>query len=65
MNGCDAIEEYAKISVNFLTYLGTGGVTGILKEAASHPAYNECTRAIVDRERAKRWQVHVSPDMFV
>jgi platelet-activating factor acetylhydrolase len=65
MNGCSAIEEYAKVSVNFLTYLGTGGVTGILKEAQSHPAYSECTRTIADRERAKRWQVHVSPDMFV
>jgi platelet-activating factor acetylhydrolase len=65
MNGCDAIEEYAKVSVNFLTFLGTGGVTGILKEASSHPMYNECAREIGDREVARRWQVHVSPDIFV
>jgi platelet-activating factor acetylhydrolase len=65
MNGCNAIEEYAKVSVNFLTFLGTGGVTGILKEALSHPVWNECTREIGDREVAKRWQVHVAPDIFV
>jgi hypothetical protein len=36
-----------------------------LKEASSHPAYNECAREIGDREVARRWQVHVSPDIFV
>jgi platelet-activating factor acetylhydrolase len=65
INGCSAIEQYAKVSVEFLTFLGTGGVGGVLKEAASHPVYDGCAREIEDREVAKRWQVHVAPDGLV
>lgn len=65
INGCNAVEQYAKVSADFLTFLGTGAVGGVLKEASTHPLYDKCVREISNLEFAKHWQVHVSPDLVM
>lgn len=61
----EALAEYVKVSIDFLKFLDLGKAQGVLHEAVTHEKYN---RWVTDErkkefpeDRAKHWEVHVSP----
>lgn len=59
------LQEYVRVSLDFLNYLQENKTTGILAEKTTHEEYDKWVskerEAEFPREAAKYWQIHVSP----
>ncbi|KFH45677.1 Platelet-activating factor acetylhydrolase 2, cytoplasmic-like protein [Hapsidospora chrysogenum ATCC 11550] len=62
-----ALREYVDASQDFLNYVATGEVTGLLVEEVTHEEYgvwvSEEREADFPRAMAKHWEIHVRPDI--
>lgn len=65
MNTKEGLREYVKVSSEFLDYLGTKKMTGLLEEPATHEKYgtwvSDERKAAFPKSLARLWEVHVSP----
>ncbi|KAL3965276.1 hypothetical protein ACCO45_002280 [Purpureocillium lilacinum] len=65
MNTKEALEEYVRISVDFMYFLRTGRARALLAEPVTHDEYDEWVSEERKQEfpkgMARLWQVHVSP----
>lgn len=62
----EGVQQYVQTSLEFLEYLRTGKIRGILQEPVSHPEYDEDIRDQKRRREQhpdveKYWQIHVLP----
>jgi platelet-activating factor acetylhydrolase len=62
-----ALREYVDASEDFLNYVATGKVQGLLAEEVTHEEYGvwvtEEREAEFPRAMAKHWEIHVRPDI--
>ena len=63
----EGVNQYVKVSVDFLQYLETGKMNGILAESMTHPTYGNDSRGDerkkeMAKEISKYWQIHVSAE---
>ncbi|UNI13602.1 1-alkyl-2-acetylglycerophosphocholine esterase [Purpureocillium takamizusanense] len=65
MNTKEALEEYVRISVDFMYFLRTGRARALLAEPVTHHEYDEWVsddrKQEFPKAMARLWEVHVSP----
>ncbi|QIW97997.1 hypothetical protein AMS68_003515 [Peltaster fructicola] len=57
----DGVQQYVKITDEFMQFVVTGDRQDILKQSASHPEYNAETKKCSFTGLEKYWQIHVAP----
>lgn len=58
----EGVQQYVKISDEFMQFVTDGKREDILKQDASHPAYNDDPKNCRFTGCAKYWQIHVAPE---
>ena len=66
INPHEGVNQYVKVSTDFLEFLQSGRKLGILAEEVTHPGYDEDIRddkrkEDMAKEIGKYWQIHVTP----
>lgn len=65
MNTKEALEEYVRVSEEFLNYVDGGKAEGLLAEEVTHEEYDvwvsEKRKKEFSKDLARLWQVHVTP----
>jgi platelet-activating factor acetylhydrolase len=65
----EALGEYVKVSIDFLKFLDLGKAQGVLHEAVTHNNYHKWVtderKKEFPEDRAKHWEVHVSPQRSI
>ncbi|QDS75891.1 hypothetical protein FKW77_002179 [Venturia effusa] len=62
----EGVNQYVKVTMDFLGYLKDHGKRGILNEAVTHPKYDDDERSKerkqeMSKDIGKYWQIHVAP----
>ncbi|KAH6885264.1 platelet-activating factor acetylhydrolase, isoform II-domain-containing protein [Thelonectria olida] len=69
MPALEALGEYVKVSIDFLKFLDLGKAQGVLHEAVTHNNYHKWVtderKKEFPEDRAKHWEVHVSPQRSI
>ncbi|KAK5131500.1 hypothetical protein LTR08_000894 [Meristemomyces frigidus] len=65
----EGVQQYVKVTHEFMQFLDNGHRKGILKEDVTHPEYdhdirNDKRRQAMERDTGKYWQIHVAPSTF-